>query len=181
VIEKGWKTFLEVGLALKKVRESRLYREDHDTWEAFCRAVVGISKTEANRQILDAEVVDDLKAPNGVIAEAPSSRSQVRALARLKKPEDRREAWRRVCETTELTGRPATADLVTDVVEAIRGDADPPPASSHPPDETSASKPATAMDVIERLRAASRAQDWTIVDEVIEHLAALELYHQTTL
>lgn len=139
VIEKGWKAFVEVGGALMEIRQSRLYREDYESREAFCRDVVGISKTEANRQIIDAEVVGELSAPNGATArtgvQPPSKRSQVRALARLLKPEDRREAWRRVCETTELTGRPATAELATEVVEAIRGDADPPPESSHPPDE----------------------------------------------
>ena len=36
VIERGQQTFIEVGQALMEIRDSRLYRETHATFEAYC-------------------------------------------------------------------------------------------------------------------------------------------------
>jgi len=121
-IEKGWQAFVEVGAALTGIRESRLYRAEYDSWEEFCRAVVGISKSEANRQIIDAEVVGQLQAPNGVIEQdavtLPAMRSHVRALTKLKRPEDRRKVWQ---EIVEHHGDRITAQIVKEKVDALLG------------------------------------------------------------
>ena len=37
VIEMGWSTFVEVGLALARIRDARLYRIEFDTFETYCR------------------------------------------------------------------------------------------------------------------------------------------------
>lgn len=37
VIERGRRAFVEVGTALAQIRDSRLYRQSHDTFEAYCR------------------------------------------------------------------------------------------------------------------------------------------------
>ena len=37
IISKGLNTFLEVGHALAEIRDRRLYRATHDTFEPYCR------------------------------------------------------------------------------------------------------------------------------------------------
>lgn len=181
VIEKGWQAFVEVGTALMEIRESRLYREEYDSWEAFCHDMLGISKTEANRQITDAKVVSDLQAPIGATAAGelppPKVRSHVRALAQLKSAEQRHEAWRQAQEQAATAGDPVTAKLVQESVDRIGGTPAPPSAKSPAPlagkrSPASIPSPAAPMDVLKRLKAARRSEDWTLVDEVIEHLEA---------
>lgn len=88
IIERGKETFIEVGSALMSIRESRLYRATHDTFEAYCRERWGWSKTHVNRQIQAAEIADHL-TPTGV---KPGNERQARPLAGLE-PEQRAEAW----------------------------------------------------------------------------------------
>ena len=42
VIEQGMETFFEVGDALLKIRDCRLYRESHATFDEYCRDRWGI-------------------------------------------------------------------------------------------------------------------------------------------
>ena len=37
VIVMGWHTFVDVGLAFARIRDSRLYRVEFDDFEAYCR------------------------------------------------------------------------------------------------------------------------------------------------
>jgi hypothetical protein len=46
-IERGLKTFVEVGNALAEIRDSRLYRESYATFEDYCRERWGMSKRHA--------------------------------------------------------------------------------------------------------------------------------------
>lgn len=80
VIEKGLNTFIDVGNALLRIRDERLYRESHGTFELYCRDRWQFSKTQANRFIAASSVAKNL-APIGVI---PTSESQVRLLASFK-------------------------------------------------------------------------------------------------
>jgi hypothetical protein len=175
VIDKGWKTFVEVGLALKQIKASRLYREDYASWDVFCRHVVGISKTEANRQIIDAEVVETLQAPIGANDKhdpipLPANRAQTRALAQIKDVEIRRQIWKQV--STKQDGEPITAHSITKTATNSS-----PPAPSRKQTAKSRSevvggdagmsdKP-NLPDVLEMLRNARRDEDWTLVDSVI--------------
>ena len=65
VITHGWATFVEVGRALAHIRDRRLYRGTHKTFEQYCRESHEMSKTHANRLISAAQVVDCL-TPIGV-------------------------------------------------------------------------------------------------------------------
>ena len=66
VIERGLATFVEVGQALMEIRNRRLYREQYETFEDYCRERWGWSKTHVNRQIDAAQVAMTL-TPMGVI------------------------------------------------------------------------------------------------------------------
>src|SRR6266566_7241931 len=49
VIEKGWQTFVDVGLALAKICGQKLYRAEHGTFEAYCREKWQYAKSHAYR------------------------------------------------------------------------------------------------------------------------------------
>ncbi len=57
VIERGLATFVDVGQALMRIRDSRLYRDGYPSFEAYCRDRWGMDKVSAIRHITAAEVV----------------------------------------------------------------------------------------------------------------------------
>lgn len=112
VIAGGLQTFVDVGLALLEIRDSRLYRESHGTFDDYCRERWHISKTHANRQIEAAEVAG-LLTPIGVI---PTNEAQARELVPLLRevPEEVAAVWR---DLKAKHGDRLTADLVHRAVD----------------------------------------------------------------
>ena len=80
VIERGLKTFVEVGEALMEIRDSRLYRQTHQTFEAYCSERWGMARNHAYRFIDAAETVGAMSP----IGDKPATESQVRPLTPLK-------------------------------------------------------------------------------------------------
>jgi N6-adenosine-specific RNA methylase IME4 len=95
VIEKGLGTFVEVGEALLSIREQRLYRLAHITFEDYCRARWGMSRVHAHRLIEAAEVSLNLLPIGNIL---PANESQARPLAALPTPELQREVWQEVID-----------------------------------------------------------------------------------
>jgi hypothetical protein len=70
--------FVKVGNALLEIRDSRLYRQQFPTFEAYCRERWGMARQSVNRMIAAAEVVRNIKMePIGSI---PTTESQARPL-----------------------------------------------------------------------------------------------------
>lgn len=110
VIERGLKTFREVGAALTEIRDARLYRGTHDTFEDYLSARWAMQRAQAYRLIEASAVVGGL-SPIGDTP-LPATESQARELARVA-PERRDEVWR---EAVALNGgQPAPARLIEDV------------------------------------------------------------------
>jgi hypothetical protein len=106
VIERGLKTFTEVGRALAEIRSGRLYRAAHATFEDYCRERWSLSARHANRTIEAARVTEIL----GPIGPIPSNEAQARELAPLlDQPDQLRETWQRAVESAG--GRPTAADV----------------------------------------------------------------------
>ena len=78
VIERGQQTFIDVGNALMEIRDQRLYRATHATFEAYCKERWGWSRISAYRHIEAAEAVALLPIGN-----KPSSESVARELVPL--------------------------------------------------------------------------------------------------
>jgi hypothetical protein len=112
VIEAGMKTFAEVGTALWAIRDGRLYRASHATFESYCREKWGFARNYANKMIAAAEVVGRL----GTIVPKPSTERQARPLAQLPAAEQP-QAWKEATEHAESEGRRVTARDVETVVE----------------------------------------------------------------
>lgn len=94
VIERGLATFVEVGNALMEIRDGRLYRESHATFEDYCRERWDMSRVHAHRMIESAAVMGSLLP----IGNKPANESQARPLSRLD-PEQQAEAWQTAVET----------------------------------------------------------------------------------
>lgn len=113
VVERGLNTFVEVGQALLEIRDSRLYRESHLSFEEYCRDRWQISKPHATRLIQASQVVAAVP-----IGTAPANEAQARELVPLlPEPEDLREIWAEIVEAHEEP----TAAIVRDVVQSRMG------------------------------------------------------------
>lgn len=112
-IERGLKTFVEVGTALATIRDNRLYRTEFGTFEDYCRARWDMGRDYADRMIVAAQVVPTIV---GTGLPAPTKESQARELARVPEPE-RVGVWR---ETVERTGGKPTAAAIRETAAATR-------------------------------------------------------------
>jgi len=113
VIERGLKTFVEVGTALLAIREAKLYRLNYGTFEEYCQERWGMVRRQADRLISAAEVSENLR-PIGLI---PTSESQARPLTQLAR-EEQPFVWQRAVESAP-DGR-VTAAHVQQVVDEYK-------------------------------------------------------------
>lgn len=90
IICSGWDTFLDVGRALMTVRNKRLYRDQHGTFEDYCRRKWAFSKSHANR-LIEAALVASILTPIGA---KPANESQLRPLVGLP-PQKISDAWKK--------------------------------------------------------------------------------------
>jgi len=116
VIERGLKTFVDVGNALLEIRDNRLYRSDYSTFEDYCRERWGWTRNYANKIILSAEVVSNLGT---IVPILPATESQARPLTSLQ-PEQQREAWQYVVDNAPATG--ITAEQVIQAAKIIQAE-----------------------------------------------------------
>jgi hypothetical protein len=84
VVDRGLQTFLEVGQALREIRDSRLYREDYSTFEAYLDERWGMSRSRGYR-LIDAAAVAELVSPMGDI---PNERQARELVPLLDQPDD---------------------------------------------------------------------------------------------
>jgi len=117
VIEKNLKAFYEVGAALLEIRESKLYKDTHTTFEDYCRDRWDMTRDYAYKLIGSSQVVSNLGNVDNCL-QKPSTESQARPLTRLSAPLQK-EAWERAVETAP-EGK-VTARHVQNVVREIEG------------------------------------------------------------
>lgn len=95
VIADGLRTFVEVGRALAQIRDEELYKAEHSTFEAYCKARWDLSRTRAYELIGSADVVSaiaDTELPS------PANEAQCRPLAKLPEAEQPK-AWAEAVRT----------------------------------------------------------------------------------
>ncbi|BDI20578.1 hypothetical protein ANSO36C_63800 (plasmid) [Nostoc cf. commune SO-36] len=127
------KAFFEAGKALAELRDRRLYRSTHSTFEEYCKDRFGFERRHPYRLIEAAGVVDNLikMCPNWTQNQIeddpatvysdqrqilPTSEGQVRPMTKLK-PEEQQEVWQRAVEVAG--GKVPTGRIVKDVVQRI--------------------------------------------------------------
>lgn len=108
IVHKGRATTIEVVTALRRIRDAKLYRLTHRSWETWCDEHWWCSKRHADRQIAALDVVEDLGP--GV----PLGGQLARSLASM--PAEERKLV--IVQAQELAGdEPATASDIREVVE----------------------------------------------------------------
>lgn len=100
--------FAEGGLALTRIRDEKLYREDYDSFEEYCQEKWGWGRQRAYQLIEAAEVKESLpKSVNNCL----QNEAQARALAKV--PEAKREE---VLKEAEASGA-VTASSITEAAK----------------------------------------------------------------
>jgi len=92
IIEMNQSKFYEIGKALRRIRDQRLYRQLlFKKFETYVKERWDMARSHAYRLIEASKIIDNLSPiGDGIL---PQNESQARALARLK-PEDQRSVWR---------------------------------------------------------------------------------------
>ena len=104
-IKKGSKAFIEVGLALAEIRDSKLYRVHFSTFDAYCQEKWGFKKVYASYLITSAETVVGLPEKSFTIV---NNEGQARALSSVPEP-DREKVLEAASEKAKSEDRPMTA------------------------------------------------------------------------
>lgn len=111
MIERGLRTCQ----ALLTIRDSRLYRVEHTTFEDYCRERWEMTPQHGGRLIAAAEVAGALE-PNG--GSMPRTEGVARELTPLRSdPDAQRAAW---SQTIDLHGAQPTAAQTREVVDVVR-------------------------------------------------------------
>ncbi|MBW4457850.1 MAG: hypothetical protein KME55_37385 [Nostoc indistinguendum CM1-VF10] len=127
------RAFFEAGKALSELRDRRLYRSTHSTFEEYCKDRFGFERRHPYRLIGAAGVIDNLikMCPNWTQNEIeddpatvhsdqrqilPTSEGQVRPMTKLE-PEQQQEVWVKAVEQAQ--GKVPPARIVKNVVQQI--------------------------------------------------------------
>ena len=108
-IREGLGTFVAVGTALMEIRDSRLYRQSHPSFESYVQSVLALTRPRAYQLIDSAQVMRDLSTIVDISA-LPKNEGQTRELCRWKTPAERAEKWKTVL--TVAGNRPVTAKFI---------------------------------------------------------------------
>lgn len=105
--------FREAALALKELRDRRLYRSTHKTFGEYCRDRFGFSRSRSYQLIDAAVVVEDLEKCPQFVDILPTNEAQCRPLLDLKSS-DRFLVWSAVVESGQ---RPTGANVKQKVTQ----------------------------------------------------------------
>ncbi len=116
------RAFAEAGFALRELRQRRLYRSTHKTFEEYCQDRFRFSRQSANYLIAAAAVVENLTTNGCQIV--PTSERQVRPLTKLD-PDQQYQIWEEAVEACD--GKLPSGRMIKSLVERLteRGAAPP--------------------------------------------------------
>ncbi|MGL4620940.1 MAG: hypothetical protein ACRCZS_18070, partial [Chroococcidiopsis sp.] len=109
------RAFFEAGKALRELRERRLYRSSHKTFEAYCRERFGFTRQAANYLIAGAEIFENLTTNGCQIL--PTNERQVRPLYALE-PEQQCQVWQQAINLAD--GKVPSGRVVKGIVEQLK-------------------------------------------------------------
>ncbi|MFN6562452.1 MAG: hypothetical protein RMY28_022035 [Nostoc sp. ChiSLP01] len=114
--------FYEAGKALTELRDRRLYRSTHKTFEEYCRDRFGYSRDAAYLKISATTVYENIQKylpTNGRQIPLPSSERQLRSVAKAElEPTQQATVWQQAVK--EAGGKIPSGRIVKDVVDRIR-------------------------------------------------------------
>jgi hypothetical protein len=110
IIERGLASFLEMGQALLRIRDGRLYRRTHRTFAHYCQERWSLSRSYAYELMEAGQVAEALSG----IADVPNASIALELAALKDDPASMQDVWRSILEE----GKP-TAARVRERVDAI--------------------------------------------------------------
>ncbi|HYG34935.1 MAG TPA: hypothetical protein VEC99_09135 [Clostridia bacterium] len=116
VVVEDMGQFIKVGLALAEIRDRKLYRETHRTFDAYCIERFDMRRAHAYRLITESSVVNEL-SPIGDIPK-PWNEAQARELA--KAPKEKRVEVMKLAAAKVGDG-PLTAKAIQVAVHSLNG------------------------------------------------------------
>lgn len=117
------RAFYRAGCALRELRDRRLYRSTHKTFQEYCQDRFGFTRRRSDYLIGAAEVVDNLSGETEskrepLVLILPTSERQCRPLRGLE-PEQQREIWHKAVEKSN--GKVPSGKVVSDLVAKVQG------------------------------------------------------------
>lgn len=123
IIEKGFNTFTEVGNALFEIRNNKLYRENHTTFEEYCKEKWQIKRQRAYELMDAAGIVNTLSeiSDKSELSKQSVIIKESHAAALGKIPEDiRNEVWQKVVGEQQSSGEVITAKKIQIIYSKIK-------------------------------------------------------------
>ncbi|WP_233222629.1 hypothetical protein [Chroococcidiopsis sp. CCALA 051] len=111
------RAFCEAGKALAELRERRLYRSTHKTFEAYCQDRFGFTRRHVNYLIAGSQVVENLQMGTNGSQILPTSERQVRSLIALE-PDEQCEVWQQALVASN--GKVPSGRVVKGIVEQLK-------------------------------------------------------------
>ncbi|MBD2255361.1 hypothetical protein [Nostoc parmelioides] len=112
------RAFYEAGKALMELRDRRLYRSTHKTFEEYCKDRFGYSRRQPYLLMDAAVVFDNLKEKCDPLDHIlPTNERQVRPLINLK-PSQQQKVWQQAVK--EAGGKVPSGRIVQNIVDKIR-------------------------------------------------------------
>lgn len=158
-IRRSMQSFVQVGGALKEIRDGRLYRASHNTFEAYCKEQWDFGRQYAFLMIGSSDVVANV---NNCLQTVPTRECQCRPLMTLA-PEQQQAAW--VAAVKKAGDAPITAKIVSAAVAELFPKPDAPSVN----DDEDDSEQSLSLTWPEALKSASRKKQITSA-EVAEML-----------
>jgi hypothetical protein len=109
------RAFFEAGTALRELRDKRLYRSTHRTFEDYVRERFGFTRFSAYNKIAAASVFENLLTNGQQIL--PANERQVRDLTGLE-PGEQREVWQQALKAAD--GKVPSGRIVKSIVQRLK-------------------------------------------------------------
>ena len=124
--------FYRAGKALAQLRERRLYRSTHKTFEAYCQERFGFTRRHSDYLIAGAVVVENLQQTRTIHSQnqetnenlsttpaqiLPTKLEQIKPLASFK-PDEQRQIWDKAVETAD--GKVPSGRIVKAIVKQLK-------------------------------------------------------------
>lgn len=114
-IEEGKQAFEQVGLALLEIRDRKLYRQSHSSFQNYCRDRWQFTGRRAYQMVEAAAVVQSIKDANDETvnncSQFPTTESQCRPLS-VVEPAQRAEVFQKAVQKAKSENKPVTARRV---------------------------------------------------------------------
>ncbi|WP_254433094.1 MULTISPECIES: hypothetical protein [unclassified Dolichospermum] len=111
------RAFSEAGKALRQLRDRKLYRNSHKTFDEYCKDRFSYNRSRSYQLIDAASVVDNLEECPQIVDILPTAEGQVRPLTKLEVEEQVR-CWQEAVEAAG--GKVPSGRIVKSIVDKLQ-------------------------------------------------------------